>query len=435
MRRSHLRKRYAPHVTWSAIGAVSVVIAYFGIPALIPTMYTASGTPPQENEMVEKGPPPMLHVATPNPMRGIYMSQCVAGTASFRENLVELVRTTDLNTLVVDIRDYTGKISFPTDNPLLKDFVSENCGAKDMKEFIETLHKENIYVIGRITTFQNPYYTSLHPEEAVQKVGGGVWKDYKGLSFVDIGAKPYWDTVVELGKVAHDEIGFDELNFDYIRFPSDGPMKEADYSWSKGKSKPEALEEFYKYLTDNLRGTGAVLSVDLFGMVATNEDDLNIGQVLERTLPYFDYVYPMVYPSHYPSGFRGYKNVNEHPYDIVKFAMDSALARAVATTTLVAAFIHTPITRIEMVPATEIAATTTVEVPTGLYSKPSYPPSKIRPWLQSFDYPVPYTPQMVEAQIQATTDAGLDSWLFWDAANKYTSLRKVLTTPVVSNVD
>jgi hypothetical protein len=153
-----------------------------------------------------------------------------------------------------------------------------------------------------------------------------------------------------------------------------------------------------------------VLSVDLFGMTASVESDMNIGQILERALPYFDGVYPMVYPSHYPSGYRGFANVNEHPYEIVKHAMDTAVARALATTTKIEALAHT-----------RIGTSTSAR-----YEKPRYSKGKIVPWLQSFDYPVHYTPPMVEAQIKATEDAGLNSWLFWDAANKYSSLREVL---------
>jgi hypothetical protein len=153
---------------------------------------------------------------------------------------------------------------------------------------------------------------------------------------------------------------------------------------------------------------------------------LGIGQVLERALPYFDYISPMVYPSHYPTNYGGFANVNEHSYEIVKIAMDTAVKRILATTTKIASFAYTPITKTVVVPATVDTPTTTVEKPTGLYSKPVYATSKMRPWLQSFDYPVVYTPAMVAQQIKATTDAGLDSWLFWDAANKYNALRKVL---------
>jgi hypothetical protein len=156
-----------------------------------------------------------------------------------------------------------------------------------------------------------------------------------------------------------------------------------------------------------------MLSVDLFGMVTTNTDDLNIGQVLERALPYFDYIYPMVYPSHYPSGFHGYKNVNANSYGIVHFSMSEAVRRTVATTTTIASFAYTPLPK---------ASTSSPQ----LYEKPSYPASKMRPWLQSFDYPVTYTAAMVAEQIKANEDAGLHSYLFWDPANKYRSLRQVL---------
>ncbi|MEK7133829.1 MAG: putative glycoside hydrolase, partial [Patescibacteria group bacterium] len=120
---------------------------------------------------------------------------------------------------------------------------------------------------------------------------------------------------------------------------------------------------------------------------------------------------PMVYPSHYPSGFNGYKNVNAHPYDIVHFSMAEAVRRTVATTTPIASFAYHRI------------GTSTPAV----YAKPSYPSSKMRPWLQSFDYPIIYTAAMVQEQIRASTDAGLNSYLFWDPANKYRSLREVLT--------
>ncbi len=342
------------------------------------------------------------------------MSQCVAGTPSFRDSLVQFIEATELNAVVVDIKDFSGKISFPTDNPALANSVSDDCGAADMKDFVLRLHEKDIYVIGRITVFQDPHYTSVHPEAAVQKKSGGVWKDKKGLSFVDVGAKPFWDYMVELGKISY-ELGFDELNFDYIRFPSDGNMAEADYTWSVGKSKAEALEEFYKYLTENLRPTGAVLSADLFGYVTVHQDDLGIGQVLERGLPYFDYIYPMTYPSHYNNGFAGLKDVNSDPYKVVYTSLIQAVAREAATTTLQASLAFTP-----------IASTTP-----PLYEKPQYR-GKVVPWLQSFDYPVSYTPEMVRAQIQATQDAGINSYLFWDAGNKYTSLRQVLSTAGVA---
>jgi hypothetical protein len=382
--------------------------------AITPSTATFSRTDtttPEEKEEIKPTKPSVAHVATPESVKAIYMSQCAAGTPSFRTALTKLLDETELNAIVIDIRDYTGKISFQTDNPVLKDFVSDECGARDMKDFLKSLHDKNIYVIGRITVFQNPAYTKAHPDQAVQHKNGGVWKDRKGLAFVDVSAMPYWDTVVELAKESY-AIGFDELNFDYVRYPSDGDMAAAVYIKRDGKTKQELLEDFFKYLHEHVAPTGAKMSADLFGMTTTNTDDLNIGQVLERALPYFDYIAPMVYPSHYPSGFHGYKDVNAHGYDIVKYSMTEAVRRTVATTTSIPSMAYTRI------------GTSTPAV----YSKPAYPANKMRPWLQDFDYPVEYTPAMVQEQIQANIDSGLSSYYFWDPANKYSSLKQVVKT-------
>jgi hypothetical protein len=318
------------------------------------------------------------------------------------------VDDTELNTIIIDIKDYTGKIAFTTDNPALVDSVSDACGARDMRSFVQLLHEKGIYVIGRITVFQDPYYTKTHPESAVKSAAtGGAWKDHKGLSFIDVSYKPYWDYVVELSREAHDVFGFDELNYDYIRYPSDGPMKDAVYV---NPNKPEAVELFWKYLSEHVKPIGVKMSADLFGMTATNTDDLNIGQQLERALPHFDYVMPMVYPSHYPKGFNNLGNPNMHPYEIVQFSMAEAARRAQSSTTVVKTLDGTPI------------ASTSPQ----LYTKPVQSPLQLRTWLQDFDYGKEYLVADIKAQVQATYDAGLTSWIFWDPANKYDSLKGAL---------
>ncbi len=420
-KRHPVLRRLAP-VSWGVIGIGAFVGMYFGVPLVAPMVYDAGGVQHAAAVIGESALPVVMHLKTPEPVRGIYMSQCVVGTPSLRESLVDLVKQTELNTIIIDIKDYSGTISFKTGNPLFAGAEITMCGARDMKEFIETLHREGIYVVGRITVFQDPYYTSLHPDMAVRRASDheAVWKDHKGLAFVDVGAKPFWDYIIVLAKESY-AIGFDELNFDYVRYPSDGNMADAYYAHSGGEIKAVMLEKFFSYLSSSLKSADAkdipVLSADLFGMTTTNEDDLNIGQVLERALPYFDYIAPMVYPSHYPKGFNGYANVNAHSYDIVHYALERAVMRTTATST-----------RVAILGATPIASTTP-----QLYEKPSYAASKIRPWLQSFDYPVTYTPEMVEAQIRAAEDAGLTSYLMWDAANKYRSLRELLFSPTVSD--
>jgi hypothetical protein len=370
--------------------------------------YSREGALNDPEKAVEAPRETVKHITTPDPVKAIYMSQCVVGTPSFRDSLVQLIDETELNAVVIDIRDYTGGIAFPTVHPLLRDMVSDECGARDMKAFIEKLHAKNIYVIGRITTFQNPLYTRMHPNQAVQSKRGGVWKDHKGLAFVDVGAKPYWETVVALAKESY-AIGFDEINFDYIRYPSDGNMADTDYIKRDGKTKQEMLEDFYVYLNESIPQE-IVISADLFGMVTTNTDDLNIGQVLERALPYFDYIGPMVYPSHYPKGFNGWNDVNAVPYELMKFVMAAAVRRTETATSSIPSFAYTRI------------GTSTP----ALYSKPVYDKKKMRPWIQDFDYPVEYTPAMVEAQLRANRELGLDSYMVWDPGNRYSSLRALL---------
>lgn len=365
------------------------------------------------------------HIETPKPLKGIYMSQCVVGTPTFRNSLVSLIDETALNTVVIDVKDFSGTIGFPTVDERFSDASLQSCGARDMKEFIETLHKKDIYVIARITVFQDPHYSTAHPEQAVQSASrpGQPWEDNKGLNFVDVSSRDFWDYIVTFSKEAI-LLGFDELNYDYIRYPSDGPMKDAVY---QNGNKAEALERFFKYLHDEIKPTGVVMSADLFGMTASNTDDLGIGQVLERALPYFDYIMPMVYPSHYPDGFNGYSDPNDYPYEVVKYAMDRAADRTIATETSVRTLDGVPVMRTEIVPATADTATSTREVATGLYTKSVYDADKIRPWLQDFDYGKSYLPRDIIAQTQATYDAGLTSWIFWDPANKYDSLETAMS--------
>lgn len=395
-----------------AVGVGAFSVFYFFIPSFFSVAYrpddvtdvatstitVATSTKDATPEFV------VTHVKTPEAVKAIYMTACVATMPSFRNKLVSIADTTEVNSIIIDVKDFSGTIAFKPEHPLLSGNAGTGCRTKDLREFIGELHKKGIYAIARITVFQDPYYTKNHPELAVHKKSdGSVWKDRKGLSFVDVSAKPYWEYVVALGRESH-AMGFDELNFDYIRFPSDGDMKDIYFTWSKGMSKGEALEHFFAYLHDSFKDADVKLSADLFGMTATNTDDLNIGQVLERALPYFDYVSPMVYPSHYPPLFNGWGNPNEHVYDIVQFSMNRAGDRAEATSTTV---LHLGGERI---------GTSTP----AIYTKEGYDRNKMRPWLQDFDYGGDYNAAKVRAQIQATYDSGLNSWFLWDPKNLYT---------------
>jgi hypothetical protein len=370
--------------------------------------------------------PEVRHQPLPTPVKAVYMTACVAGTPNFRQRLVELVEDTEINALIIDIKDYSGTISFsPTDPALQEAWNAAKCGARDMKEFVALLHEKGIYVIGRITVFQDPHYSALHPELAVKKADGmTVWHDFKGLSFIDVGARPYWDYIVTLSRDSYN-IGFDELNFDYVRYPSDGPMNDIAFTQSAtypgDNSKQANLEEFFKYLHAKLAdekvfadfnhtNTGRAsstpwTSVDLFGMTTTNYDDLSIGQVQDRAAPYFDFIAPMVYPSHYPKNAFGYQNPNDYPYEIVYHAMKTGVNRMLSSTTPMMGFLHTRI------------GTSTPAV----YQKPVYTADKFRTWIQDFDYGGDYDAADVRIQIQASVDAGVHSWMIWAPSNIYTA--------------
>ena len=370
----------------------SIFVSFNNLPNLVSIKYNGNLSD-LKIELKEK-PYKATHVKKPDSVKAIYMTACAASSSSFRNGLIDLIDTTELNSIVINIKDETGKIAFDVDNPVLKDSVAQlsegECKIIDIKELLEYLHSKNIYVIGRLPVFQDLYMTKKRPDLAVKRESDGeVWVDYKGIKWLDAGSKEVWDYIVAIGIDSYN-LGFDELNFDYIRFPSDGNMRDIYYPFSEEKimsdpdyGKANVLKEFFVYLNESLKTENPeiILSVDLFGMVTTNSDDLNIGQILEYAVPYFDYISPMVYPSHYPSNFNGWANPNHYPYEVVKFSMDEGVKKLVNASTT---------------------------------------PLKLRPWLQDFDYGGNYDVEEVRAQIQATYDAGLTSWMLWNASNRYT---------------
>lgn len=391
-------------------------------PSAIDTTHTDTAV--SEPVEVEDDRVKVQHVPLPEHVRALYMSACVAGTPSFRNNLIELVEQTELNSIMIDIKDYAGTIAFPvTEGFWQPAWQASGCGARDMANLIADLHERDIFVIGRITVFQDKFLAPQRPDLAVLRTDGSVWKDHKDLGFIDVAAEAYWEHIVDLSVQAYN-LGFDEINYDYIRYPSDGDMQAAVYphttqsEWPN--NRPANLEAFFQYLHQELtdpdnfaavrhENTGReeavpYTSADTFGMTTTSYNDLSIGQIQERIAPYFDFVAPMVYPSHYPNGWRGYTNPNHYPYEIVYQAMRSGVTRMQATTTSVSGFLH------------ERIGTTTPVV----YQKPDFGPERFRTWIQDFNYGGTYGPEEVRAQIQASYDAGVESWMLWAPSNRYT---------------
>jgi hypothetical protein len=315
------------------------------------------------------------------------MSSWVAGTPSVRARLIKLIDDTELNAVVIDVKDNTGLLSW-------------NGRINDLDSLIEELHSKDIYVIARIAAFQDPLYVKLHPELAViNSTTGGIWKDHKGVPWIDTGSRAMWEYLASIGKEAYAR-GFDELNFDYIRFPTDGDLKSMRFPISGERGlhdKRGIVKAFYSFLHDEFHPLKIPISGDLFGIIATNGNETKtLGQDLGDALTYFDYVALMVYPSHFYAGTAGYQNPAAHPYEIITYSTQGAVAVAVETSSSTRNASGTPL----------VSSSTLI--------------AKLRPWYQDFDMGATYTKEMVRAQITAGEKFNVRSWMLWDPANKYT---------------
>jgi hypothetical protein len=325
---------------------------------------------------------PVTHINTPENVKAVYVSSWVAGSPNFRDSIIKMIDERELNAIVIDIKDSTGRISFPVSNEAIMKLGAYEKRIPDIRWLTNVLHKKGIYVIGRISVFQDPYLVKVKPEWAINKKSDGtVWKDKKGLSFLDPAKKEVHKYILDLALASYEE-GFDEINFDYIRYPSDGNISDINYRLAEGEKKADKIENFFKFISTEIKTDNNIpISADLFGLTTEGVDDMGIGQVWEKTTPYFDFVSPMVYPSHYPSGYAGYSDPNKYPYEVITRSISSAINRTKAM-------------------GEDI--------------------NKIRPWLQDFDMGTTYDKEKVGAQIRALNDLGLYSWMFWDPANKYT---------------
>jgi hypothetical protein len=319
--------------------------------------------------------------------KGVYATSSTASNHRMEE-IIDLIKKTELNAVVIDIKDVTGRIPFDTENDLINQVGSEKNIIKDIKGLIDRLHKEEIYVIARIAVFEDNFFPREKPELALKNSSGGLWHDNNGLTWLDPASKEVWDYTVAIAKEAV-KVGFDEINLDYVRFPSDGATALIKYPfWNKETEKTEILKSFFEYFSHRIKPLGVFISADLFGLTLTSTNDLNIGQWLEYTAPYFDYICPMVYPSHYPVGFEGFENPAAHPYEIIYKGLMRGEERLASVS----------------------ASDSTIAV------------AKLRPWLQDFDMGAIYDARMIELQKKAVYDAGADGWLLWNPKNYYTEM-------------
>jgi len=315
----------------------------------------------------------------PVKVKGVYMSGNAFNSTILFSYLIDLVDKTELNAIVIDMKDDDGFLTTNFDIKLARDLKVRFHKGIDAEKNMKILLDKNIYPIARIVVFKDPSLAESKPEFALRCKDGTIWRDRKGLAWVDPHNKGVWEYTVDVAKEAA-KMGFREIQFDYVRFPSDGNMGNVVYPYADGRKKEDVIKDFLKFAREELEPYNVYISADVFGLTTMTKDDMGIGQKFEKVITEVDYVCPMIYPSHYGKGNYGFANPNAYPYEIVKNALLDGLEK-VGDSSVV-----------------------------------------IRPWLQDFNLGNPkYGANEVKAQMNATYDVGLEEWILWNARNRYTA--------------
>ncbi len=329
----------------------------------------------------------------PIKVKGIYITGAMAGTKNMK-NLVELVETTEMNAIVLDIKNDGGNVTYKMDNA-----QAQNIGAcvryvKDMPALLKELHEKGIYVIGRIVCFKDPILARKRPDLALCQPDSTPVTDGKGNPWVNPFKKGVWEYICDLAEQATKD-GFDEIQFDYVRFPIGSSANKAVYGVDLNTySKEQGLTDFFSYVEKRLHMKNIIFGADLFGtVIGSPTDRKSTGQDYVKIASMTDNICPMVYPSHYASRTFGLDVPDAHPYTTILKAMQLS--------------------------QDELA-------------KDSLPKARVRAWLQCFSAPwvpghINYGSAQVKQQIQAVYDAGYDEWILWNASNRYGQVKAALS--------
>jgi len=305
-------------------------------------------------------------------VKGVHVTFSYASSRERWEKIISLVENSNLNAVQLDVKDESGRVGYLTGVKLAR----ETGAAVDMlpiKELLDGLREKGIYSVARIVVFRDPVLAKNMPQYMVKTkngtpVAGGVW--------VNPYSREVWDYNIDLAEEAY-QLGFDEVQFDYIRFPEGNLVRSADYGNADARDRVHVIADFLKYARERI-GWGKRLSAAVFGFMGYAKDDQGIGQRPERMAPFLDYMSPMLYPSHYSRGNYGFENPNAHPYEVVNLSIKDFMK---------------------------------LVEPYGC---------RLRPWLQAFTLgPPPYDRKEIRAQIEATKDNGINTWLLWNASVTY----------------
>jgi len=336
--------------------------------------------------------PTVAHVALPDEVRGIYWTSYTAA-GKRGDDLLAYAVSSHLNTIVIDVKLDNGELAFIPEDPALKPNAPKNPAIKDLDALLERLRTKGIYRIARLFVFRDQAFGKLHPNLMLKNGDGSIWRDNTGTAWLDPAAPEVADYTIAVAREAYNR-GFDEVQFDYVRFPTDGRLSAIRYPVYDGKqTKVAVMKTFFQRVGEALKKEGVPMSFDLFGMTFWTLNDFQIGQRLPDTYPFAVAISPMVYPSHYPNGFQGFANPAQHPYEIVKQSLDKGIETMKLANPLV---------------------------------DPKEARKKFRPWIQDFNLGATYDRTKIEAQIKASRDAGASGWMLWNAANRYTNATYVI---------
>ncbi len=327
-------------------------------------------------------------------VRALYVNRFAAQSSKRMAHYIKIADETEINALVIDIKDEFG-LNYTPSNPEWAKNAGTSGTIRNLPALLDTLKAHNILAIARMVVFKDSVTSRLNPGNTIRKQDGSVWRDKKGLAWVNPYDRKIWayniGVAEELGK-----LGFGEIQWDYIRFPE--PYKslpEQVFPDTKGEKKPDALASFLREANERLDKIGVRSTADIFGLVTTVGGPLEIGQWWEKLAPVTDALLPMVYPSHYPRGSFNIASPNAQPYEILKIALCKARER------------------------NEKLGITT--------------PEHVRPYLQAFTLGAPhYGAAELKAQMRATYDCGYDGWVLWSPGSKYDEFRPAFEKELVS---
>ena len=313
--------------------------------------------------------------------KALYLSFYGAGSKTLREAALQLIVTTELNALVIDVKGDMGMIPYKSSVPLASQIGAQKIiTVKDIKGLLKTFKDKGIYTIARIVTFKDNLLAEARPDLAIKTAGGQIWRDKERLAWVDPSKKDVWDYNLDIAVEAAQN-GFDEIQFDYVRFPD---TKGLSFSVENTEgNRVNAISGFLTEAKKKLTPYNVFLSADLFGYVTWNLNDTFIGQKLENLVPILDYFSPMLYPSGFQFGIPGYRIPVSHSYEIIYLTLKRGQER----------------TRLQ--------------------------PVRFRPWLQAFkDYAFDrrqFTGKEIKEQIDAAEKFGSHGWMLWNPRNIYTA--------------